>query len=184
MTYAVEIAAPGDVADAIRIDDDASLLYSEAGLALGLGSSDPFTLAEQDRWRRAATMQRLFFARDAGGTRVGIAIFDRLDGASYLDQLSVVRSAMRRGAGRFLLRHAIAWARAQGDPSLWLTTYSHLPWNRPFYESEGFVVVGEAGCGAGVRHHLDEERRWLPAPEARVAMRLSLAADVPPTSGR
>ncbi|HEX4340741.1 MAG TPA: hypothetical protein VH062_32760 [Polyangiaceae bacterium] len=78
---------------------------------------------------------------------------------------------MQRGAGRFLLRHALAWARAQHEPSLWLTTYGHLAFNRFFYEKEGFGGVPYDECSLGVRHHLDDERRWLPAPEQRVAMR-------------
>jgi GNAT superfamily N-acetyltransferase len=38
---------------------------------------------------------------------------------------------MRQGLGRRLVRQAIDWA---GPEPLWLTTYAHLSWNRPFYE--------------------------------------------------
>lgn len=173
--YSLELASPGDLPEVVDIDDDASTLYAEAGVILTLGPSHPFTVAEQRRWLQAAAMHRLFFARDESGARVGIAALDRFDGASYLDQLSVRRTAMRKGAGRFLLRHAIAWARANHDPYLWLTTYAHLPFNRRFYESEGFTVMAERECAPGIRHHLDDQRRWLTAPGERVAMRRSLA---------
>jgi GNAT superfamily N-acetyltransferase len=174
MPYSIELATPEDFSEVVRIDDDATLLYAEAAIVIALASSHPFAVAEQARWRRSAEMQRLFFARNDCGARVGIAALDRFDGISYLDQLSVKRSAVRCGIGRFLLRHAIAWARANHDPFLWLTTYGHLAWNRPFYESEGFVVVPEIDCSPEIRHHLDEQRRWLPAPEQRVAMRRAL----------
>jgi GNAT superfamily N-acetyltransferase len=170
MPYTIEVATADDLADAVRIDDDATLLYAEAGIVLTLTSSHPFIIAEQALWRRSAELGRLFFAR-LDGERVGFAALDRFDDIAYLDQLSVKRSAMRRGAGRFLLRHAIAWTAENGVPSLWLTTYRHVAWNRPFYESEGFVVVPDAECGAGMRHHLDAQRRALPAPDERVAMR-------------
>jgi len=80
---------------------------------------------------------------------------------------------MRRGVGRGLLHHTFAWARANGD-ALWLTTYGHLAWNRPFYEREGFAVMPEASWPPGVAHHIAEQRRWLPLPDERVAMRRAL----------
>jgi GNAT superfamily N-acetyltransferase len=174
MSYAIEVAAPADIRQAIEIDDEACLLYAEAGLVFSLTDDHPFAVSERRRWESDAAAGRLFFARDASGARVGFAALDRFDGAAYLDQLSVRRAAMRRGAGRFLLRHALDWARAAGESSIWLTTYGHLPWNRPFYESEGFTVVPEAEAGPGVRRDLDAQRRALPAPGERVAMRARL----------
>jgi hypothetical protein len=46
-----------------------------------------------------------------------------------------------------------------------------VPWNRPFYEREGFDVVPATDCPTEIVAILDEQRRWLPAPEQRVAMR-------------
>jgi GNAT superfamily N-acetyltransferase len=167
--------------EVVRIDDDATELYAEAGLTLLLGAAHPFTRDEQARWRRSAELGRLFFAVNGceSRTRVGFAALDQLDGAAYLDQLSVRRAAMRAGAGRFLLRHAIAWAQASGAGALWLTTYGHLPWNVPFYASVGFELVDAADCGPGVLHHLHEQQRWLPLPDERVAMRFVVRGDRP-----
>ncbi|HEY6562031.1 MAG TPA: GNAT family N-acetyltransferase [Polyangiaceae bacterium] len=169
--YTIEVARVDDFDEIVRIDDEATALYAETGLELVLGASHPFSQAEQARWRRSAELGRLFFAVNGEEVRVGLAALDELDEAAYLDQLSVRRSAMRRGAGRFLLHHAIAWAENAGHSALWLTTYGHLPWNVPFYTREGFELVPESECGADVRHHLDDQRRWLPLPEQRVAMR-------------
>ena len=36
------------------------------------------------------------------------------------------------------LCRAIAWA---GGEPLWVTTYGHIPWDRPFYERHGFLAV-------------------------------------------
>jgi len=70
-----------------------------------------------------------------------------------------------------LLTHAAAWASAAGSSALWLTTYAHLPFNRRYYERHGYRVVPEAEWGPEIRHHLSEQRRYLPAPKERVAMR-------------
>ena len=173
--YTIEVASPRDFDEVVRIDDDATALYADAGLELVLGPSHPFSRAEQARWQRSSELGRLFFAVNAEGSRVGFAALDVLDGAAYLDQLSVRRSAMRRGAGGFLLEHALVWANRSGHTALWLTTYGHLPWNVPFYQRHGFELVKEAECGPGVLHHIDDQRRFLPLPEQRVAMRRPLA---------
>jgi N-acetylglutamate synthase-like GNAT family acetyltransferase len=86
----------------------------------------------------------------------------------------VLRPSLHAGVGSTLLSAAEERARKSGTSALWLTTYRHLSWNRPFYERRGFVVVPEAQCGPQVRAELMFERRWLPAPQERVAMRKAL----------
>lgn len=161
--------SPDEIDEAIAIDADACTLYASAGLGMDFPPEHPFARDERACWIAAAREGRAFLAVAPGGAAVALLVLDLLDSLRYLEQLSVRRSAMRRGIGRFLLRKAIHWA--EGAP-LWLTTYSHVSWNRPFYEREGFEVVPESGCPAGIGAILEEQRRWLPAPEQRVAMRL------------
>ena len=55
------------------------------------------------------------------------------------------RSTPTTGAGAWagpLLRAACAWAATQGFAELTLATYRDVPWNGPFYASEGFVEDG------------------------------------------
>lgn len=77
---------------------------------------------------------------------------------------------MRRGIGAMLVRRALGWAAERGG-ALWLTTYAHLPWNRPYYERFGFEVVPEAQCGPQMRACLEAQRGVLPVPHQRIAMR-------------
>ena len=72
----------------------------------------------------------------------GFARIDELVGGAHLEQLSVLPDHERRGTGRALLRAACAWAKDNGYPELTLATYRDVPWNGPFYASEGFVEVG------------------------------------------
>jgi GNAT superfamily N-acetyltransferase len=161
-------ARPDELDLVVAIDDDASTLYVEAGLDVDLGPEHPFIRAERVTWGQAVAGGRVFFAEAPGGDALGVAVLDLVDGAPYLEQLSVRRRGMRRGIGRRLLRLSIEWA---GREALWLTTYAHLPWNRPFYERAGFVVVPEPDCPPGFRAILEDQRRSLPAPAERVAMR-------------
>lgn len=169
MPITIRPASPDDIDEAVAIDDDACTLYEAAGLKVALGPEHPFARAERARWTRAAEEGLAFLAIAPDGRAVGLLVLGRLaDGEPYLEQLSVRSSAMRQGIGRRLLARAIAWA---GGAPLWLCTYAHVPWNRPFYEREGFVVVPEAECPREVIEDLREQRRSLPAPEERIAMR-------------
>lgn len=160
-------AGPDEIDLLVDIDDDACALLREAGLDIVLPVDHPFLVDERARWLASARAGTAWLAL-ADGEPAGFAAIGTADGAPYLDQLSVRRTTMRRGLGTRLLRHALAESAAAG--ALWLTTYAHVPWNRPFYERHGFLVVDEAECGPVVRAHLGAQRAVLPAPGERVAM--------------
>jgi GNAT superfamily N-acetyltransferase len=169
-------ATPAETELLRAIDDDACALYSAYGLAIALPADHPFARDELARWQHSAELGRVWLAVDAAGRGVGFAALDRIGEVLYLDQLSVRMSAMRKGVGRRLLAESLAWARAEGGQALWLTTYAHLPFNRPYYERAGFLAVPEDECSAGILHHLVEQRRYLPMPEQRIVMRHVLGA--------
>jgi GNAT superfamily N-acetyltransferase len=158
----------------MSIDDDASTLYAVHGMTIEVGPGHPFVLAERKRWLESAEQGRTFLAVGGNGMGLGFAALAEVDGAPYLDQLAVRLSAMRQGIGQRLLAHAAEWARTCNGAALWLTTYDHLPFNRPYYERQGYLLVPERECGPGIVHHLEEQRHHLPAPERRVAMRRPL----------
>ena len=84
----------------------------------------------------------------AGDPPVGLCRIDGItslgDGGrvAHLEQLSVHPEHAGRGIGRALLRAGCDWAAAEGYPELTLATYRDIPWNGPFYASEGFVEAG------------------------------------------
>lgn len=86
----------------------------------------------------------------AGDPPVGLCRIDGIDtvgtvgtvGIAHLEQLSVHPAHAGRGIGRALLRAGCGWAAEQGYPEITLATYRDIPWNLPFYASEGFVERG------------------------------------------
>ena len=80
----------------------------------------------------------------AGDPPVGLCRIDAVGSGAHLEQLSVDPDHGRRGIGRTLLRAACEWSRAEGYDELTLVTYRDVPWNGPFYASEGFAEVGPA----------------------------------------
>lgn len=158
----------------VSIDDDACSLFVDAGFDVDLPPEHPYTSAEHARWQRVLDAGGTIVATTSAGDAIGFAALDVLDGDAYLEQLSVRRTFMRRGLGSALIAATVASALRSGASALWLTTYDHLPWNRPYYERQGFQRVAEESCGAGIRATLDHQRAWLPHPERRIAMRLTL----------
>lgn len=149
------------------IDDKAGELYLEAGLNFDLQDNHPFLLAEAGRWQRSIDSGLTYVVEKEQGDLVGFAVLGFLDSEPYLDQLSVHPDEMRKGIGRTLLRLACEWA---GDKPLWLTTYSHFAWNKPFYERYGFVKAREELIGVETKEILKEQRSALPEPDKRIVM--------------
>lgn len=173
--FCIRVGARADIDILCAIDSDAASLFELAGFDLNLPSDHEFAVAERNRWLRCLAAGTALLALDARGVAIGFAAAGILDGQPYLDQLSVRTVCMRRGVGSALLRAIEDLTRHNGGRDLWLTTYGHLTWNRPFYERAGFVIVPERECGPEVLRELAYQRRWLPSPEQRVIMRKDIA---------
>ncbi len=168
--FAVRKGSARDIDILLDIDDDASALFERAGLRLDINSLREVATAERSRWLRCLAAGTALIALDSSGEEVGFAAVGLRDSEPYLDQLSVRMSAMGHGIGTALLHASIRLAEEAGGRALWLTTYSHLSWNRPFYERHGFVVVSSEQCGEELQRELLFERRLLPQPGERVVM--------------
>lgn len=171
--YTLRAADGDELTKAVAIDDAAGLLFAQAGLAIDLPNEHPFVVAERQRWRRAIDAGQLWFACCASEP-IGFCALGRAGPLAYLEQLAVRPEHGRRGVGTMLLDLACAYSQRAGDPELWLTTYAHLPWNRPYYERHGFIVIPEARCSSELQAVLAEQRAVLPAPSERIAMMRSL----------
>jgi GNAT superfamily N-acetyltransferase len=88
---------------------------------------------------------------------VGLCRIDAAGNGAHLEQLSVHPDHGRRGVGRALLRAGCAWAAAHGYRELTLATYRDVPWNGPFYASEGFVESGPVDDWLVAHGRLPEE---------------------------
>ncbi|HRI69337.1 MAG TPA: GNAT family N-acetyltransferase, partial [Polyangium sp.] len=155
--FYIRPARVNEVSVAVDIDDDACVLYANAGLTMELDDEHPFVRAEVARWAEAAQQQRMLLACSAAGEPVGFAVLNFIDGKPHLDQLSVRRGWMKRGIGRALVDRAKAWSVRPGE--LWLTTYgARVPWNAPWYARMGFTQIAEENLGAEMKACIREER--------------------------
>ena len=110
----------------------------------------------------------LWVAQSASAGVVGFVVCERLASCLHIAEMDVRPSFSRKGIGTGLLLQACASAKDFGLLFVTLTTFSHLPWNAPFYAKHGFAEVQSLEqfphLEAALRH---ERNRGL---ENRIAM--------------
>ena len=172
--FYIRPAGPEAIEIAVAIDDAASSLYAHAGIELAFDDEHPVVREERCAWDAEARAGGLLFAVAESGEAVGFIALGRKDGLAYVDQLSVHPAHMRRGIGRALMARGRTWALAGGTPAIVLTTWDHIPWNRPYYTRLGYRIVDETDWGPEIARVIAFQRAHLPVPECRVVMRLDL----------
>ncbi|WP_228973541.1 GNAT family N-acetyltransferase [Streptomyces sp. DH12] len=153
---------------------DVELAAGEPFRALGMDAvadDAPPPLASLEEYRASGRA----LVGDEGGPAVAYLLWDEVDGAAHIEQVSVHPDAARRGLGRALIESLAAEAAGRGVAALTLTTFRDVPWNAPYYARIGFRVLVEAELTQGLRRIRDAEAahgldRW-----PRVCMRRELS---------
>lgn len=166
MNVRIRSARPEDLPLLQDIERAAGEPFRAIGMA-AVADDDPPALETLEGYRRAGRARVV----DEGGRPVAYLIWDDVDGAVHVEQVSVHPDAARRGLGRALIDELAADAAARGVRALTLTTFTDVPWNAPYYARLGFRELQEAELTHGLRairraeadHGLD---RW-----PRVCMR-------------
>lgn len=138
---AIEIAAagifpPGSIPDHIRADSTPIEMLFEA-VKDGL----------------------LWVALSEEGKPVGYALVQLIEDAALLAQMDVHPAHMRQGIGSTLVGQVVEQLRLLKKTTLYLTTFTHVPWNAPFYAKLGFVVVNSADAPPFLKDILENEKR-------------------------
>jgi len=103
---------------------------------------------------------------------VGYALLQSVDGFALLAQMDVLPEHGRKGLGTALVMNIADFLRNQNKNALYLTTFTHVPWNAPFYANIGFIALNEEEQPPFIKKILHEERRY--GLDHRTAMRLPL----------
>jgi GNAT superfamily N-acetyltransferase len=166
--YAIEPAQPEHVPQLATIERAAARLFPPAVIPAQLGDEvvpvEVLAQAQEQGW--------LWVALDPGGSPVGFALARPTGEAVFLVEVDVHPEHGRKGLGRALVGAVVAQAQAEGYAAVTLTTFAHLPWNAPFYESVGFRRLQASEHSADLAGELAEEKRK--GLTERVAMRLEL----------
>jgi GNAT superfamily N-acetyltransferase len=161
-------AARSDDLDRLR---DIERAAGQAFRAIGMDAiadDEPMSVAVLDEYRANG---RVWVATDDEDAPVAYVVVDVLDGNAHVEQVSVHPDHAGRGLGAQLIDHVAAWAANQRLPAVTLTTFRDVPWNAPYYERCGFVVLDDADIGPELRRRVDEETAHGLDPTIRVCMR-------------
>jgi GNAT superfamily N-acetyltransferase len=129
------------------IERAAGRLFAELGMTAVAEDEPPSLEALRDHLRAG----RAWVRTDADDRPVAYLLADVVDGCAHLEQVTVHPDHARRGLGRELVEHLVAWARHHGFPAVTLTTFTDVPWNGPYYERLGFRSLDPAGLTPGLR---------------------------------
>lgn len=128
-----------------------------------------------DKLHKAVQNSLLWAALDQAGNPVGYAYVRLIDHAALLAQIDVHPDHMRKGIGAALIGLVAGRLRQRKLPALYLTTFTHVPWNAPFYARLGFTALDDADVPQFLKDILEEEKRC--GLTNRMGMRLPLAGE-------
>lgn len=156
-----------DLSELQAIERAAATLFSDADLPPGMREETQSmdTLRESRR-------EGLLWVAEVSGAPVGFLQAAILDGNLHIREMDVHPAHGRKGIGARLVDAAIRAAGARGCPRVTLTTFSHLPWNAPYYTRLGFRMMTDAECGPALQASRARENSRL---KNRVAMCRDLA---------
>ena len=168
------VRAPGDeeLASLREIERLSGQRYRDFGLDT-VADDEPATVEVLLGYSDAG---RAWVATQGDDRPIGYVLVDEIDGAAHIEQVSVLPDHQGHGVGRALIERAARWAIDRGMNALTLTTFGHIPWNRPLYEHLGFQVVPPQQWGPGLRAIRDHEAQQGLDPALRVVMRRDLDA--------
>ncbi|MDG2051919.1 MAG: GNAT family N-acetyltransferase [Myxococcota bacterium] len=165
--YPIDRPQSHELPEFARIEREAASRFSDLDLPKGLRDS---ALSQGDL-AAAAADGHVWVARDQTEKQVvGFAVVQPLDRGMHLRELDVLSQYGQEGIGRRLLRTVIEWSRDAGFSCLTLTTFKGVPWNAPFYLSEGFRAITQNEMGPDWQALWDQEVEKGFNPARRVAL--------------
>jgi GNAT superfamily N-acetyltransferase len=171
MRFVVRRARQSDAAALPAIERSAAELFRTDPTLAWLADTDVASVAQH---RQAIDNAHVWVAENASAQLAGFIRALDFDNLLHIEELSVSRAFQGQGVGRQLVLAAIEYARHQPMRAVTLTTFRDVPWNAPFYQRMGFVVVAENELEAHLTEALQKEIEHGFAAERRCAMRLRL----------
>lgn len=173
MTIAIRVARSSDAGQLVAVEQSAAQVFASVPDLEWIADDHVMT---RQMHLDAIARGTVWVAADAADTAVGFVSGERVAGTLHIGEASVVREMQGQGIGRRLFAAAVHWARDVGLQAITLTTFRAVAWNEPFYQSLGFVTLGE--------HELDDRLAMILANEVaaglprerRCAMRLQCSA--------
>lgn len=150
----IRLAQFSEVSDIQNIERAAASLFSKEDIPADLvgkviPSSDVIRGIKDELLLVAATQTRV----------VGFLLADLIGSHCYIEEVNVLPEYGRQGIGRRLVEKIIQMAQSHHCDAVTLTTFSHVSWNAPFYETLGFKKIKTKKLAGYLADYLMDQRR-------------------------
>lgn len=135
--YTIRKACLSDLAALPQIEAEAAQLFRQTPYSF-VADSPPLPIAAL---QSHFTAGRLWVAADDFDAPVGFAIASIVANAAYIQEIDVQPQHTRQGIGTQLIENICHWAKEQNFDEIYLSNFSDVLWNAPFYSKLGFKVV-------------------------------------------
>ncbi len=133
----------------------------------GAPLAEPYGVA---MFAAAAGEQRLLVVDGGDAGLIGFALLVEDADAAHICELDILPAHQGRGHGAQLLDAVSAWGGARGLSRVTITTFRHVPFNRPYYERRGFTEIAPEAGGPGLRAETALQASLGFGPDKRLAM--------------
>ncbi|MFJ2318941.1 GNAT family N-acetyltransferase [Pseudomonas sp. NPDC087817] len=171
MTFIVRRASPADAAALPAIERSAAGLFRLDPALAWLADAE---VPDSAQHVQAIEQLCVWVIESADQSLAGFLRALEIDSQLHIEELSVSQDFQGQGMGRALVSAAIEHARQMQLWAVTLTTFRDLPWNAPFYQRLGFIVLGAEDTPPHLLTALQTEINHGFPGERRCAMRLPL----------
>jgi GNAT superfamily N-acetyltransferase len=169
--YNIRLANEGDLPHLPKIEERTAQLFAPFGLD-ELFRPDANRL---DEMRPYFDANRIWVA-EADGTPIGFAMAKVVDENAHLEEVDVLPEYGRQGIGSALIETVCQWAISQKFLAITLSTQKNIPWNMPYYEKLGFVIIPQDKLTPAYQKLRAHERELGLPVDDRLIMKKMLAA--------
>lgn len=97
-----------------------------------------------------------------------------IEGEFHIGEVSVSKAYQKKGIGSKLLKTALTHAKSLGLSTATLTTFTDVPWNAPYYQRLGFIILPADRLPQYLEQKLQEDKTSGLPLDRRCAMRKTL----------
>ncbi len=162
----IRVGIPSDIKDIQEVERSANAMFRSVGM--DAVAEYPVTAASD----LLAMMKdrRAWVAVDDQDRPIACILLTVIDGNCHVEQIAVRPEFARQRIGEKLIAKAEDLARERGLAALTLTTFTHVPWNGPYYARLGFHIVDKDRLSAGERAIQDDNTAGVLGAWPRVTM--------------
>lgn len=121
-------------------------------------------VTDSQRHKQSIIQRLSWLVEDARGRILGFCYAQELADSLYLAEISSHPAARGMGIGHKLVAHVRKTAADRDLSGVTLTTYRDIPWNAPWYQRQGFIVLEASSLCSELRDIVQHQTALMLLP--------------------